>query len=244
VTKKILVLGANSAMAQHAARLWAIRGDALYLVGRDAARLDVIADDLRTRGAAAVHVKAIDLCSFESHAALVAAAVAALGGIDVALVAHGLLLPRSQDLSAGVREMLDTNATSVISLVEHLAQHMETRGQGVLAVMGSVAGDRGRASNAVYGAAKAAVAAHASATRQRLARRGAWMVTIKPGFVDTPMTAALPKGPLWAAPEDVAKSIVRAIDRRTAVLYVPGFWAWIMRIIGWLPEPVFVRTRF
>jgi decaprenylphospho-beta-D-erythro-pentofuranosid-2-ulose 2-reductase len=240
----ILIIGAASAIAEHTARHWAAQGAAFYLVGRGEAHLQRIAADLRVRGARSVEVAALDVCELDRHGALVDAAAATLGSIDIALVAHGLLAPRVADLTGGVKEMMDTNATSTVSLIEHLARRIESQRSGTIAVISSVAGDRGRASNPLYGAAKAAVTAHASAVRQRLARVGGWVVTVKPGFVDTPMTAGFAKGPLWASPEAVAAGIVRAVGRRQATAYLPGFWRWVMLAVRALPERLFVKMKF
>lgn len=241
--KRIVIFGATSAIAQETARLWAARGDAFYLVGRDATRLESVAADLRVRGAASVQVEAQDLSRTDAHEALVERAAEALEGIDVALVAYGSLGDQAlseQDFSHAERE-LQTNFLSAASLLGHLGNRLEAQRTGTLAVISSVAGDRGRASNYVYGAAKAGLTAYASGLRNRLQRSGVAVVTIKPGFVDTPMTAHVPKGPLFVSPEVVAKGIVRAVDRRRDVVYLPWFWRPIMWVIRTIPERVFKR---
>lgn len=244
--RKILVIGATSAIAEACAREWAGRGDALYLLGRNRQRLQAIADDLRARGAADVALACLDARDTSAHASAIEGARAALAGIDIALLAHGTLPDAGQcdrDL-AHTLEAFDTNATSTLALMHRLALLFEEQGTGHLAVISSVAGDRGRASNAAYGAAKAAVTAYASALRQRLGRQGIQVLTIKPGFVDTPMTAGFRKGALWATPTRVAASIVRAVDRNRAVIYVPWFWRPVMSAIRHLPEFVFRRMTF
>jgi decaprenylphospho-beta-D-erythro-pentofuranosid-2-ulose 2-reductase len=110
-------------------------------------------------------------------------------------------------------------------------------------VIGSVAGDRGRAGNYIYGAAKSAVETYLSGLRNRLASSGVSVITIKPGLVDTPMTAHLPKTALVASASDVARAIDRAIQRHRLVVYVPWFWRWIMLTIRMLPERLFMRMR-
>lgn len=245
--RRILIIGATSAIAEACARRWAARGDALYLLGRDAGRLELIADDLRARGAADVGTGALDVNHHEVHDAAIAAAEAALGGIDVALIAHGTLPDQDECTRDTGRAMsaFQTNAASTIALMNRLALRLEARGEGRLAVISSVAGDRGRASNALYGAAKAAVSSYASALRQRLSRRGIEVITIKPGFVRTPMTAHLDgSGPLWATPDQIARGVVRTIDRARPVVYLPWFWRPIMAIIRALPEAIFKRLRF
>lgn len=138
-------------------------------------------------------------------------------------------------------EAIGVNFVSAASLLSHLANLMEKRRGGTIAVISSVAGDRGRQSNYVYGAAKAGLSAFASGLRNRLQKSGVSVVTIKPGFVDTPMTAHVKKGPLFATPEAVARGIVKAIDRRKDVVYVPGFWRPIMWLIRSIPERIFKR---
>lgn len=243
----ILVLGATSAIAQATARLWARQGHALFLLGRDTGRLSLIAADLRVRGAVSVGQARFDAGALTDHARMLDEAVAALGGtVDVALVAHGSL-PDQQACErdpALALQALEVNALSVISLLTLLANRMEAQGRGSLVVIGSVAGDRGRQSNYVYGTAKAAVATFLQGLRNRLHGRGVHVLTVKPGFVDTPMTAHLPKGgPLWATPERVAAGILAALRRRADVVYLPWFWAGIMLVIRLVPERVFKKLR-
>lgn len=244
--RKILIIGATSAIAEAAARRWAARGDALYLLGRNPSLLSRIAEDLRIRGAAQVDADLLDVNDTTAHAAALNKVWSTLGGLDIALIAHGTL-PDQAECDRSSERTLDeftTNASSTIALMTALAGRFEAQGDGALAVISSVAGDRGRASNAIYGAAKAAVSAYASALRQRLGRAGVDVITAKPGFVDTPMTAGFRKGPLWATPDRIGAGIVRAIERRRSVVYLPWFWRPIMTAIRVLPEFVFRRLRF
>ena len=241
--QKILIIGATSAIAEATARLWATRGDALFLVGRRTSQLNTIADDLRIRGAASVGCFTMDACDTSAHAAMLEAAEMALGGLDVALIAHGSL-PDQKACEASVEltlKEIETNALSVIALAARLAEGFEKQGSGTLAVISSVAGDRGRQSNYVYGAAKGMVSLFMQGLRNRLAKKGVQVLTIKPGFVDTPMTAAFPKGALWAKPDAIARGIVRAIDRNADEVYLPGFWRMIMFIVRHIPERVFKK---
>lgn len=243
--RKILIIGAGSAIAQAVSRIFAARGDALCLVGRNPAALEAIAADLRVRGAAAVHVAIMDVNDFAAHEPLLAKAEQDLGGLDTVLIAHGTLPDQSaceQSTELLLRE-LTTNGVSVAALAARIGSRFEQRRAGTIAVISSVAGDRGRQSNYVYGSAKALVTAFLSGLRQRLHKSGVAVITIKPGFVDTPMTAAFPKGALWAKPQQVALGIVKAIDRSAAVVYLPAFWRPVMFMIRAIPETLFLRLK-
>ncbi len=243
---KILIIGATSAQAQATARLFASDGARLFLAGRDPQKLEDVAADLLARGAAAVDKLIIDLNDVSRHQELIKTAVASLDGLEAVLIAHGTLGDQAAgqaDFSVTVQE-LNTNLLSVISLLTILANLFEERGGGgCLAVISSVAGDRGRQSNYIYGTAKGGLAVFLSGLRNRLYRSGVRVVTIKPGFVDTPMTADFDKGFLWAKPDDVAKTIYSAMLKGKDVVYVPGFWRLIMFIIKALPEWLFKRLN-
>lgn len=241
--RKILIVGATSAIAEAVAREFARRGDVLFLVGRREDALNAIADDLKLRGALNAHVRVQDANDLSAQAPLLEAAHVAMGGLDTALIAHGTLSDQAA-CEASVETLLaefHTNALSQMALCTHLANRFEAQGYGTLAVISSVAGDRGRQSNYAYGSAKAAVSTFTSGLRQRLHKKGIAVVTIKPGFVDTPMTASFRKGPLWASPATVAKTIVRGIARGAPVIYAPWFWWGIMQIIKNIPERIFRR---
>jgi len=243
--KKILIVGATSAMAEACARLWAQQGHHLFLAARNVAQLDAVAADLRTKGAAKVGVRVFDANHFDQHAELLRDATQTLGGLDTVLIAHGTLTDQDRaqgDVSYALAEV-STNGLSVIALLTLVAQQFEPQGHGAIAVISSVAGDRGRQSNYVYGSAKALVSAFTSGLRQRLAKHGVKVITIKPGFVDTPMTAHLNKGPLWAQAGPVARDIDRAIQRGQAIVYTPGFWRLIMLVIKSIPESIFVKIK-
>lgn len=243
--KKVLIVGATSAIAIACARRWASEGATLFLVGRQAERLEQIAADLVARGAKAATSHVLDMNDFDAHQAMLDACVGTLGGIDVALIAHGTLSDQKaceQDVKVALRE-LSTNGLSVIALLTPLANLMESAKTGVIAVISSVAGDRGRPSNYVYGTAKAAVSTFCEGLRARLFKSGVHVLTIKPGFVDTPMTAGMPlPGPLVATPERVANDIVRAVEKKTDSIYTPWFWSGIMLIIRSVPGFLFKRA--
>lgn len=242
----VLIFGATSAIAQAVARLYAPTGARFFLVARDQERLRTVAADLRARGATQTDVAAADLADVSRHTDLIAQAKNALGTFDRVLVAHGTL-SNQQACEAGADTMLreiGINFLSAASLLTDVANVMERQRAGSIAVIGSVAGDRGRQSNYVYGSAKAGLGAFVEGLRHRMTRHGVNVTLVKPGFVDTPMTAGLAKGgPLWATPEKVAKDIKNAMEGGTAVLYTPWFWRWIMTIIRSVPDAIFRRTR-
>jgi short-subunit dehydrogenase len=241
--RRILIIGATSAIAEATAREFARRGDALFLVGRSRQRLQAIADDLKLRGASTASVYAQDLRDLSTYETFLDQASTALGGLDAALIAHGTLSDQKacEVSTERLLDELQINAISFMVLCTLLGNRFAAQESGVIAVISSVAGDRGRMSNYVYGSAKAAVTAFTSGLRQRLRRHGVSVVTIKPGFVDTPMTAAFKKGFLWATPASVGKEIAAAMTRGTPVIYSPGFWRPIMWIIRSIPESVFRR---
>lgn len=245
MTQKILVIGATSAMAQATAKIYATRGAQLFLVGRNQQRLDTIAADLRLRGAPQVDTYALDITATEQHTQLIEQAYETLGQIDVVLIAHGTLPDQAQcqlSYEQSLRE-LNVNFLSVVSLLNLLGNRFEAQRSGCIAVITSVAGDRGRKSNYVYGAAKGGLTIFLQGLRHRLASANVSVLTIKPGFVDTPMTQNFKKGLLWAKPDAVAKAIVKAIDKRRAEIYVPWFWWGIMSIIKSVPNVVFNRLN-
>jgi len=243
--QRILIVGATSGMAEASARLWAQRGERVYLMGRDAERLQALAADLKVRGADVAGVGHFDAADLASHGPAVAAALAALGGLDVALLAQGVLgdqAAAAADAGVALRE-LTVNALSVVSVATPLANALEAQGHGTLAIISSVAGERGRQSNYVYGSGKALVTAFASGLRNRLAPKGVQVVTILPGFVATAMTAHLKQGPLFASADKAGALIVKAMDKRKDVAYVPGFWWLIMAIVKSIPEPIFKKLK-
>jgi decaprenylphospho-beta-D-erythro-pentofuranosid-2-ulose 2-reductase len=245
MTIRLLIIGATSAIATAVARRYAARGARIHLMGRRADAVEAAAADLRVRGAGEVKATVLDANDTARHSAALAAAWQGWGGFDHALVAHGVL-PEQALCEADAQAALasfDTNARSVVSLLTDMANRFEQQGSGALAVISSPAGDRGRASNYVYGAAKAAVTVLAAGLRHRLAAKGVRVLTILPGFVDTPMTASFAKGPLWASPERVAADIERALDKGFGSVYTPWFWRWIMLIIRHVPERIFIRTK-
>ena len=243
--RRILILGATSAIAIAIARELLASDAQYFLVARNAEKLDSVRNDLRTRGAGAVTTRVLDLDDTAAHPPMFSAALQAMGSIDLALIAHGALgnQDEAQTSAAAATAILHTNFISAVSLITWLANYFENAHRGTLAVISSVAGDRGRKSNYVYGASKGALNIFLDGVRNRIDRAGVQVLTIRPGFVSTPMTAHLPQGPLFASPEQVARGIVKAIAARKDVVYVPGFWRPIMFIIRSVPEFVFKKLN-
>ena len=241
----VVVVGATSAVAQAAIRIWAKRGMALTLIARNKNELERIAADARVRGAPTVAAVFGDL----TNATFITETVSAMNVPRVALIAYGSLIDSARadsDATYLVNE-LNANFTSAALWAQSLAERMaaDSANGGTLAVISSVAGDRGRGSNHAYGAAKAGLTAFCSGLRARMAARRVHVVTVKPGFIDSPMTAHIAKkGALWATPETIAKGIVNAIDKKRDVVYLPGFWRLIMLIITHVPEGIFKRLKF
>lgn len=242
---KIGIFGATSAIAIETARRFARDGASFFLVARNGARLEEVAADLRVRGAAHVATRVVDLDERDAHAALVREADSALGGMETALIAYGTLPDQKscEENFDAARRALTTNFLGPISLLTHLANLMEPRRAGVIVAITSVAGDRGRKKNYVYGSAKGGLALFLQGLRNRLADSGVAVLTVKPGFVATPMTAHLPRGPLFASARSVGCGIHRAILARTDVVYLPSFWRPIMFVIRAIPERWFKRMN-
>ncbi len=242
---KILLLGATSAMAVALARKLAGGGASFYLVARSEAKLEAVAGDLETRGAAAVSFKVMDLDDTAAHPQMLASAVEKLGQIDLALIAHGVLGDQEQAQTdyAVAEAILVTNFLSAVSLSTWLGNYFETRKSGVLAVISSVAGDRGRKSNYVYGASKGALNIFLDGLRNRVDRSGVHVLTIRPGFVSTPMTAHLKQNALFAHPSQIAEGILKAVSSRKDVVYLPKIWRPIMFLIRNVPESIFKKMN-
>lgn len=239
----VLIIGANSAIAEAVARLFAEAGDRLFLVGRREERLKALSADLVTRGAAMAEWDILDVDDLERHAAVITAAEKALWSLDIVFIAHGTLPDQGacEKSAEAAVDAFRTNAVSTIALITRLAQVLERQRHGSIGVITSVAGDRGRASNYLYGAAKAAVDTYLEGLRQRLHKVGVHVTAIRPGFVDTPMTASFDKGLLWARPEQIAGRIHHALTAGSDVVYVPAFWGPVMMLIRAMPRSIFKK---
>ncbi|MEZ4754631.1 MAG: SDR family oxidoreductase [Bdellovibrionota bacterium] len=243
--KKIAVFGATSAIAAETCKAFAADGAEFFLVARNELKLQSVKQDLLVRGAKNAFTYQIDITKTEGHQALIAAAEDDLSGLDGVIIAYGTLgdQEESQKSFEYAKQELNTNFLSVVSLLTEVANRFESKTRGTIVVISSVAGDRGRQSNYVYGAAKGGLSIFLEGLRNRLYHKGVHVLTVKPGFVDTPMTEEFKKGPLWASPESVGKAIYKAVQKKRNVLYVPCFWWGIMFVIRSIPEAVFKRLR-
>lgn len=247
----VLVLGASSPIARAMARRFAEADYAVLLGGRDVEDLERSAADLRLRYGVNAAAIAFDAMRFEDHEQLIRDAAEKFpGGLAGVVACQGDLTDQAEAERnlALARRMIDVNYTSVVSTLNPAASYFEARAKegkhrGFIAVLSSVAGDRGRPSNYLYGSAKAAVSAYVQGMRARLANSGIPVLTVKPGFVDTRMIYGRPGTFLVAAPERVADDVYRAVVRRKDVIYTPGFWRWILLAVRSIPEPVFKRMK-
>jgi NAD(P)-dependent dehydrogenase (short-subunit alcohol dehydrogenase family) len=231
-------------MATEIARIYATRGADLGLLGSSADRLAELSADLRIRGARTVKTLAVDLSAPASYEAVIGKIADELGGVDLLILAYGILGDQARarsDLQQAAT-ILTTDFTSAALWL--LAAVKRVSREGAIAVFSSVAGDRGRRSNYIYGSAKAGLAVFAQGMAHELASSGPRIVIFKPGFVVSPMTEGMKRsGPLWVGAKRAARLVVDAIERgRGPIVYVPGFWRWIMLIIRLVPAPLFHRT--
>jgi short-subunit dehydrogenase len=244
--KKILILGASSAVAEQTARYLTKEGTAFFLVGgRRRGLVQSVAEDLGVRGATIAGWEAADLSVTSSHGPILERSKTALGSLDLVLIAYGML-PDQKECERSfpaAKAALQTNFLSVVSLLTLLANEMERQGHGTIAVLSSVAGDRGRRSNYVYGAAKGGVTLFLQGLRSRLDPKGVRVITIHLGPVDTPMTAHLRGQRPMVSASKAAHSIYHAILAGKDVAYVPWFWRPIMAILKGMPERVMKRLN-
>lgn len=243
--KRILIVGATSGIAQAVARIYASQRSRLVLLARDKEKLSLLASDLVARGADEVQTFVFDANDWGGTAVIVDEAWRG-AEFDLAIVAHGSL-PKQEHCNSNLDYLVHefrTNAESVITCLTTLALKFEQQRFGLIAVMGSVAGDRGRESNHLYGASKAALEIFASGLRVRMFRAGVHVLMIKPGVVRTQMTKDLSyPGILIASVDKVALDITKAIENKDDLIYTPWYWRWIMFIIINIPDYVFKRLR-
>lgn len=246
-SNRVVILGALSAIATAAARIYATEGAALVLVARNEGRLVSLAADLKARGAVQVEIAAMDLEAEASQARLHLADWARqLGGIDHIHVVYGYLGDQAK-ASAETPELsriITSNFTSAVHWCEAAANLLRAQKHGSLVAVSSVAGDRGRQSNYAYGAAKGGIALFVQGIAHSLAGSGARAVVVKPGFVDTPMTDGLKKGGfMWASADEIGRTLRRAADHGGPIQYAPGKWRLVMAIIRSVPAFVFHKTK-
>lgn len=243
--KKIMIFGAASAIAQETAKLFARDGEHLFLVDMNIGRLEAVRDDILARFKTKIDIYEMNALDFDKHQELFDKAIQTMGALDYVLIAHGTLpdQAKTQVSQEMIIREFNINCVSVISLASIAANYFEKKKEGCIAVISSVAGDRGRQSNYIYGSAKGGVTTFMQGLRNRMAHSGVSVVTIKPGMVDTPMTAHLPKSPLFAKPGDVGKGIYKAMLSGKAVAYLPGYWRLIMTLIKMIPEGIFKKMK-
>jgi short-subunit dehydrogenase len=242
----VLIVGASSAIGRAVARRWAQAGHDLILAGRDLEDIGRTAADLRVRTDRRIEVLPFDAMAFDTHETFWKTCTDRAGGaLHGVIILHGQL-PTQADAQAdfpAARQAIDVNFTSAASLLTLAANDFETQRHGFLCVFSSVAGDRGRQSNYVYGSAKAALTTFLGGLRVRLFKSGVHVLTVKPGFVDTGMTWGLPGMFLVAEPRKVADDVYQAVKKGKSEIYTPWFWRYIMLIIKSVPDLVFKRMK-
>lgn len=240
---KIIVFGASSKIAEETIKCFAKDKHEILLVGRNENKLNSLAMDLNVRYSNTNHTLVYDFNNIQNINEMYNKCFEILKSVDIIFIAYGSLA-NQREIEKNVNEIvadINLNATSIIAISSLFGNYFEEKKSGTIAVISSVAGDRGRQSNYIYGSAKGFLSIFLQGLRNRLFKSNVHVLTIKPGFVDTPMTADLPKNPLFASPESVGKSIYNAILNKKDILYVPGFWKYIMMVIKSIPEFIFKK---
>lgn len=239
MTKTTLIIGATSSLAYALCQQLAHKKHNLIITGRDKEELEHLANDLTIRHNTMVRAALLDLDSKTFNIKKIAQT---LGDPDDIIMVAGTMGKNNSDDTDNLSRIIHVNYTAPAQLITHYAHTMETKGTGTIAIISSVSGDRGRQSNYLYGSAKAALTAFASGLRNRLSHSGVHVMTVKPGFIDTPLTYSM-DSPLMCSREKAAKIIIRAMGRKKDVIYVPFFWCYIMMIIRNIPERFFKKLR-
>jgi short-subunit dehydrogenase len=244
MSETVLILGATSAIARATAAAFAARGDALYLASRDEDELQRIAADMRLRYGVEVQHGLFDAEATDTHEDFFQSVVTTMPSLSGVVLAFGYLGDQlaARDFGMGAK-VITINFTGAASILSYCANYFEQLQRGFIVGIASVAGDRGRQSNYVYGAAKGALSLYLQGLRNRLYTSGVRVITIKPGFVDTAMTYGLPGLFLVASPQFIGERIVGSLCKSTDVVYLPWFWRYIMLIIRHIPEPIFKRLK-
>lgn len=241
----ILILGATSAIAHALAKQYAKQGNHVFsLLGRNEQRLHACAMELKALGDNQVHSHIVNFMNANSIIQVMDEIIEDLN-IDIAILAQGSLTNQEKakkDLQYLHDEFM-LNAMSFILSAQYIANHFKEHGKGIMIGIGSVAGERGRKGNYAYGSSKAAVHGFLSGLRNDIGSDKIRIMTIKPGFVATPMTAHLKQSPLFVKPNYVAKEIIRGIEQGIDVMYIPSYWRLIMMIIRALPEKIFMKLN-
>jgi short-subunit dehydrogenase len=245
--KNIVVFGANSAIAKALLRDYAQAGLRFFLCSRNREGSETLKNDLLARGASKVEFEAIDITELSAHKNIVEKSFLALDArIDLLLFAQGELSDQhkaDQDFNYALNQ-LQINFISIISLITLYAPKFEEQKSGTIATISSVAADRGRKKLTLYCTAKAALSTYMQGLRQRMYLSNVNVLDIKPGFVDTPMTADITKNILFAKAETIAEDIKFAIEYKKALIYTPWFWRFIMLIVRFIPEAIFKKLKF
>jgi len=242
---KIIIIGATSAIARSTARLYAEQNSQIFLVGRDERRLRELKADLELRGANSIENLTLDITNCNEHANVINKSIQFLGHIDIAIICHGSL-PDQKKCESNFREIekaININGLTTISFCTEISKQLELQKAGTLAVITSVAGDRGRQPNFIYGAAKSMVSTYLQGLRGKLLPFDVHVIDIKPGLVDSPMTAKFEKGALWSTPELVAIDIVSGIKKKRHTIYTPSYWRFIMAAVCSIPEVIFKKMK-
>ena len=242
---KIIIIGATSAIARSTARLYAEQNSQIFLVGRDGRRLRELKADLELRGANSIENLTLDITNCNEHANVINKSIQFLGHIDIAIICHGSL-PDQKKCESNFREIekaININGLTTISFCTEISKQLELQKAGTLAVITSVAGDRGRQPNFIYGAAKSMVSTYLQGLRGKLLPFDVHVIDIKTGLVDSPMTAKFEKGALWSTPELVAIDIVSGIKKKRHTIYTPSYWRFIMAAVCSIPEVIFKKMK-
>lgn len=244
--RNVVVLGATSDIAKAVSQYFASKETNLIIAGRNEEELSLLAEDMKIRHGVSVFPKYFEALDYSSHQQFFDECVSECGRLDGVFLAYGFMAEQKEaeadfDLA---KRMIDTNYTSAVSILEIAAKYFERERRGFICAVSSVAGDRGRQNNYLYGSSKGALTVFLQGLRNRLSKSGVDVITIKPGFVDTKMTfGTLGDSPLVVQPESVAKSIYKAIKKKKSVAYTPLFWVFIMLVIKLIPEKIFKKLN-
>lgn len=242
----IVIIGATSTICRQVSVELVKPNDKVCLIARNLAELSRIATDLQIRNSPGLLIlRQFDSGAFDTHAALIEEVNQRLGGMDIVLVGTGTLGDQiaARRSIAAITEIINSNFVGIATVLATVANIMENQGSGRIAVLSSVAGDRGRQSNYIYGSAKSGISAYLSGLRNRLSQRGVTVTTIKLGFVDTKMITGMSRAFLRASPHEVAKKIVNKLEEGAGVTYIPWFWRYILLVIIHIPESIFKKLK-